>query len=664
MQKDGDLLEWTLTCIAYMFKALKRSLKRNISQILPSMLPLMSEETPIHIVNFMAECFAFIIRDLGKKAELFKLIFASIDEKHIVGCSRVIFEILRGVGGQLHVEAKSILSTLIEFLRENQTQYIFPVFVQITTDVVDCLKKQSLLEYAKFLTQTLKELINNYSENVQPIHNLLNLWGQMVENSKESLQMAIDDLIHCIFSLFENDVTDETLQILSKLCQVLLSSSKLTISQTEVTRLCKKCMSIRTTSIVAQFVDAMKTNEVFDTLIMSDLLKYVTKITTVEAMEMLASTIIDKGGFWRSGIEMEDNERFPSYAAPDGLSKSFLDILTVSDQPLLSDEAVLALICLPHVTTPKNMKQVFNVLKNISSKVAERLSSHEHWDVTIFTLHLLCQGRLRCHEMDFTSLLLIVDKLQTVPDFHNNASILRLIDLLLTAVKQEQNSMLTTDLLAGMAEKLTSNLSSPVPEIRLLTTHILCQFNKHFPTSNNKETIYDIFYQIESVNIDVFNYREIIVKMDCLRPNTTFIQNLDAVAQKQDIVRFLLGILFRNFKLLWEPTASLIISYSEHINSSDFWQIFKEQLEKTSTKTKVETDEENKENNPCVQKSELNAMLFKSLQETNDDADLFNCHYLLWNCLSRMPSICDTKNREIVPMYLEFYEATFKTKQQ
>jgi hypothetical protein len=41
---------------------------------------------------------------------------------------------------------------------------------------------------------------------------------------------------------------------------------------------------------------------------------------------------------------------------------------------------------------------------------------------------------------------------------------------------------------------------------------------------------------------------------------------------------FLLGNLYINFQLLWEPTSKLIASYAQGMNISDFWEVFREKL--------------------------------------------------------------------------------------
>lgn len=65
--RDPEQLEWTLICIAFLFKALKSYLKRDITVVFKSILPLLSSPTKWYIRNFAAESFAFIARDVKDK---------------------------------------------------------------------------------------------------------------------------------------------------------------------------------------------------------------------------------------------------------------------------------------------------------------------------------------------------------------------------------------------------------------------------------------------------------------------------------------------------------------------------------------------------------------------------------------------------------------------
>lgn len=71
--KDAERLEWTLICLAFLFKVLKPYLKKDIAVVLKRIIPLLSETQPQYINNFAAESFAFVARDIRDKKKFINL---------------------------------------------------------------------------------------------------------------------------------------------------------------------------------------------------------------------------------------------------------------------------------------------------------------------------------------------------------------------------------------------------------------------------------------------------------------------------------------------------------------------------------------------------------------------------------------------------------------
>lgn len=72
--KDAERLEWTLVCLAFLFKILKPYLKKDIAVVLKRIIPLLSESHPQYINNFAAESFAFVARDIRDKKRFIELV--------------------------------------------------------------------------------------------------------------------------------------------------------------------------------------------------------------------------------------------------------------------------------------------------------------------------------------------------------------------------------------------------------------------------------------------------------------------------------------------------------------------------------------------------------------------------------------------------------------
>ena len=79
--KDNDQLEWTFTCLAYLFKFLWRYLVKNVEIVFTDLLPLLDDAKPEYINNFAAESFAFVARKVKDKKAFLLLVLKTL-RKH------------------------------------------------------------------------------------------------------------------------------------------------------------------------------------------------------------------------------------------------------------------------------------------------------------------------------------------------------------------------------------------------------------------------------------------------------------------------------------------------------------------------------------------------------------------------------------------------------
>lgn len=82
--KDPEQLEWTFTCLAYLFKYLWRFLVRDINVVFVQLLPFLSSSKPQYLTNFAAEGFAFVGRKVKDKRSFIKLILKHLKEDNEV----------------------------------------------------------------------------------------------------------------------------------------------------------------------------------------------------------------------------------------------------------------------------------------------------------------------------------------------------------------------------------------------------------------------------------------------------------------------------------------------------------------------------------------------------------------------------------------------------
>lgn len=79
--KDVEQLEWTFTCLAYLFKFLWRPLVKDITLVFNTLHPLLSRHKPEYINSFAAESFAFVARKVKDQDAFLLHVLQSVKRK-------------------------------------------------------------------------------------------------------------------------------------------------------------------------------------------------------------------------------------------------------------------------------------------------------------------------------------------------------------------------------------------------------------------------------------------------------------------------------------------------------------------------------------------------------------------------------------------------------
>ncbi|KIX03670.1 uncharacterized protein Z518_07223 [Rhinocladiella mackenziei CBS 650.93] len=139
--ESADVIEWSFTCLAWMFKYLSRLLVRDLRPLLNIMTPYLSAKKD-YILRFSAESLAFLLRKAAvlypkRKAPL------SLAVKHLMQeCSRddrsaslhpyrngviaLCAESVRGIDGQLHSSSESLVRCLLDTAVSMEEEVVRP----------------------------------------------------------------------------------------------------------------------------------------------------------------------------------------------------------------------------------------------------------------------------------------------------------------------------------------------------------------------------------------------------------------------------------------------------------------------------------------------------------------------------------------------------------
>lgn len=198
------------------------------------------------------------------------------------------------------------------------------------------------------------------------------------------------------------------------------------------------------------------------------------------------------------------------------------------------------------------------------------------------------------------------------------------------------------------------HLSSGYHENRLNTLIILdAYYSEYFPQSadTEKASLFETSLKAEQIPASIDDYREKLLYLQRLEP--TAIEwcfnklNTEAgLTNPEEIpLRHLFGVLFENFKLLWDPVITTIQSYASYLKSNQFWDIFSHYL--TSLSNKIESrsidDENSNENN-----------LFMNNDPSSMNIDYMNNRLLMCQAMQGFASSCESKTKFLVPLFFRF----------
>lgn len=189
----------------------------------------------------------------------------------------------------------------------------------------------------------------------------------------------------------------------------------------------------------------------------------------------------------------------------------------------------------------------------------------------------------------------------------------------------------------------------------MFTSHIYTLFENlpEFGSSSETEELkpFNLCYKSESLEPQVQTFRDQLCYLEYLTYGRRHVHHCSTTACNLVPLKYLCGVLYMNFQLLWEPVIKIIASYGQGLKSDEFWNFFGAELRKAMEHIKVEpkivsehvsTDEEF-----------LN-VLFEKENGLRDRPDFINYATLLWKAMAHFPEVVEEKNRAVVEMLLEY----------
>uniref|UniRef100_A0A8C5U5C3 UTP20 small subunit processome component n=1 Tax=Malurus cyaneus samueli TaxID=2593467 RepID=A0A8C5U5C3_9PASS len=686
--QDTELLEWAFTSLSYLYKYLWRLMVKDIHSIY-SMYSTLLAHHKLHIRNFAAESFVFLMRKVSDKNALFNLMLHDLGEhpEKVEGVGQLLFEMCKGVRNMFHSCAEMALKLILLKLGpiteeeielpwvavgEAFEQMIRSAAVHIHKEHFDivfkCLK-ESLLDLQRKITKV------NCSMASEQMERILQAYLVLVKHSNGSKISLPEDVCQVLIKMIQ------TPYLSSSCCKMLLSTISAFLLAENVSlpdSLTKEAIEKVFGSgfewrFLLDFSEAMFTMKQFERHFLPCFLEYIEHcfsgtdaITKDEAVAILAKLILVKAE--PPTIGSMAFEKYPLVFTEASVSKRqgekaevpvldhVLSLIHLPEEEDITDlsQSWVALVVLPHIR-PMNKE---HILPRVTSFIESLFTAIDKGNLCKGSLFVACQAvstLLNLVESAEVLHLLPVQRVKSlVTTFPSDPSALLLADLYYTRLAlcgcQEP---LSQGNLMDLFEKLHPNISTGVSKVRLLTVRILNHFDN--PPSMQIEgdgtgefqPVFAILLQAELVPATVNDYREKLLHLRKLRC---------------DIVQRAIPS-----GSLQEPLIVLVVNYShaKEMENKQFWKVLYEHLEKAATYAEMELQNELDEQEESIAETEsekmpeggVGAVFLEQLRSRTDCSerlDHTNYRFLLWKALEKFPDRVEPRSRELSPLLLRF----------
>uniref|UniRef100_A0A8C0NH46 UTP20 small subunit processome component n=1 Tax=Canis lupus familiaris TaxID=9615 RepID=A0A8C0NH46_CANLF len=710
--QDTELLEWAFTSLSYLYKYLWRQMVKDMSNIY-SMYSTLLAHKKLHIRNFAAESFTFLMRKVSDKNALFNLMFVDLDghPEKVEGVGQLLFEMCKGVRNMFHSCTGKAVKLILQKLgpvTETETQLpwilvgetlknmvkstVFYIYKEHFGTFFECLQESLLDLHTKVTTA-------NCEESSEQIKRLLETYLILVKHGNGSKITKPVDVCK---------VLSQTLQIanLSTTCRetllavisALILGENVSLPETLIRETIQKTFESRfERRLILEFSEVMFVMKQFEQLFLPSFLLYIencflTDEATAkdEALAILAKLILNKAAPPTAGsmaIEkyplVFSHQTVGSYlrqkkTRPKGGKEQIpvLDhLLSIIQLPPDKDITYLsqswaALVVLPHIR-PLEKEKVIPLVTCFIESLFVNVDRGSFGKGNLFVLCQAVNTLLSLEESSELLHLVPVDRVKNlVITFPLEPSVLLLADLYYQRLSLcGCKGPLSEEALMELFPKLQANISTGLSKIRLLTIRILNHFEVRLPEMmeddglSERQSAFAVLRQAELVPATVSDYREKLLHLRKLRHDVVQATVPDGPLQEVPL-RYLLGMLYVNFSALWDPVIELISSHAHEMENKQFWKVYYEHLEKAAVHAEKELQNDVRDEKSIgdesweqTQEGDVGALYHEQLVSKTDcreRLDHTNFRFLLWRALAKFPERIEPRSRELSPLFLRF----------
>ncbi|XP_054298959.1 small subunit processome component 20 homolog isoform X2 [Pongo pygmaeus] len=710
--QDTELLEWAFTSLSYLYKYLWRLMVKDMSSIY-SMYSTLLAHKKLHIRNFAAESFTFLMRKVSDKNALFNLMFLDLDKhpEKVEGVGQLLFEMCKGVRNMFHSctgQAVKLILRKLGPVTETETQLpwmlIGETLKNMVKSTVSYISKEHFGTFFECLQESLLDLHTkvtktNCCESSEQIKRLLETYLILAKHGSGTKITTPADVCKVLSQTLQvASLSTSCWETLLDVISALILGENVSLPETLIKETIEKIFESRFEKhLIFSFSEVMFAMKQFEQLFLPSFLSYIVNCFLIDdalvkdkALAILAKLILNKAAPPTAGSMAI--EKYPlvfstqmvgSYikqkkTRSKGRNEQFpvLDhLLSIIKLPPNKDTTYLsqswaALVVLPHIRPLEKEK----VIPLITGFIEALFMSIDKGSFGKGNLFVLCQAVNTLLSLEESSELLHLVPVERVKNlvltFPLEPSVLLLADLYYQRLALcGCKGPLSQEALMELFPKLQANISTGVSKIRLLTIRILNHFDVQLPESmeddglSERQSVFAILRQAELVPATVNDYREKLLHLRKLRHDVVQTAVPDGPLQEVPL-RYLLGMLYINFSALWDPVIELISSHAHEMENKQFWKVYYEHLEKAATHAEKElqndmTDEKSigDESWEQTQEGDVGALYHEQLAlktDCRERLDHTNFRFLLWRALTKFPERVEPRSRELSPLFLRF----------
>lgn len=387
--KDAEQLEYTFTALAYLFKSLWRCMIKNIDQVFKLLVPLLADTKPKYINNFAAESFAFVVRKVKDKEKFFKQIVVVLEKRQngIVGCGKLLFYVLAGVPGQFNLCAEDILSVYLSALEDTSLDQ--NLLYELLSTIFSCITNEIHPQKCDILWTVIYKKIKSASENcllslMKLVQLLINHRGGIFVKDSSIWSRELVELID------KHERNDLLLEEISNAVVASLLASNIKFLQETLSFLIIKLLSTDNEILLLKITEKLIPCSYFENMILPKIMeKKIISVLSEKSLQLFSKIIELKSPPILSGIKFDKWKKFSLKISGPHNSMILSQHLDSLKEGEVKENALHALIILPHLTTLENYKE--HLIKSFNF-LFERISkNNDHQQKLHFAFLLIME---------------------------------------------------------------------------------------------------------------------------------------------------------------------------------------------------------------------------------------------------------------------------------